>query len=54
MTDEGWVMPRDVAIAGAVSSMEEAVQMHQMRFILQWAIHVQDFRGRSEAVPRGP
>lgn len=34
--------PETVAVAGAVSTMEEALQAHQMRFILAWAMRLEE------------
>jgi hypothetical protein len=44
---------RDLAVVGALSSMDEAVAMDQMRFVLAWAIRVQSV-ARCEPAPQGP
>lgn len=33
--------PTPVALVGAVASVEEAMLMHQMRFILMWSMRMQ-------------
>jgi hypothetical protein len=38
-----------VAVAGALSSMEEATQVTQMAFILQWAMRTQQL---AQALPK--
>jgi hypothetical protein len=45
-----------VAVAGAVATMEEAVQAHQMRFILAWALRLHEVAqpARPEAQREGP
>ncbi|MCA1812447.1 MAG: hypothetical protein LC624_00675 [Halobacteriales archaeon] len=43
----------DLAVVGALSDMDEAVAMDQMRFVLAWAIRVQRV-ARAEDAPAGP
>jgi hypothetical protein len=43
----------DVAVVGALASMDEAVAMDQMRFVLAWAMRVQRV-ARGEPAPPGP
>lgn len=43
----------DLAVVGALSSMDEAVAMDQMRFVLAWAIRTQRV-ARCEPAPPGP
>jgi hypothetical protein len=41
----------DIALVGAVASVEEAMQMHQMRFILMWSMRVQCLAPKPEREP---
>jgi hypothetical protein len=44
-----------VAVAGAVGTMEEALQAHQMRFILAWSLHLKQVARPAQVAHRaGP
>jgi hypothetical protein len=44
----------DVHVVGALSSIEEASQLEEMRFILRWAWHVQAMARRPAHLPPLP
>ena len=43
-----------VHVAGAVATLEEALQVHQMRFILTWALRVQSVAPKPDAPQAAP